>query len=324
LFSGIQLLRKELGYGSTFNGCKEFQKDYIDYLERNLERSKKIDFEIHIYHCQDCQEDLATFQDVMLNLPERMKDLHVPSCFIENVKNRLAEQVKHRKQQNKIRKQRVLIFLSIFALFIGIGYFSGLFSSFYYTWTEKNLELRAFLQHDLGERLNLEAKSDGVKIRIKGAIADDLKTLVFYEIEDTKEDNQYVMINGEGVLVENALEIMNNEIYPRNYPPDLKSNVNKEKKNIYQGKISLPPLKKNKGIIKLKITQLQKMIHNSSKRNDTMTNENMKPKFGKWNFKIPITKQPSIEYVLDKKIEVEGIPVRFDKLTIAPTATILQ
>jgi hypothetical protein len=47
-------------------------------------------------------------------------------------------------------------------------------------------------------------------------------------------------------------------------------------------------------------------------------------KTGEWNFKFPVTKQPSAEYALNKEIKVEGIPVRFDKVTIAPTATILQ
>ncbi|WP_156482423.1 sigma-70 family RNA polymerase sigma factor, partial [Neobacillus novalis] len=110
LFSGIQSLRKELGYG-PFNGCKEYQKDYIDYLERTLERSKRIDLEIHIYHCQDCQEDLATFQDVMLtmlNLTETIEDFHVPSDFMGNVKARLAEKEKQRQQKNKKRKRIAL------------------------------------------------------------------------------------------------------------------------------------------------------------------------------------------------------------------------
>jgi hypothetical protein len=45
---------------------------------------------------------------------------------------------------------------------------------------------------------------------------------------------------------------------------------------------------------------------------------------GEWNFEIPVTKNPSVEYSLDEETEVEGIPVRFDKLTIAPTATVLH
>ncbi|MEH7503794.1 DUF4179 domain-containing protein [Neobacillus drentensis] len=327
LFSGIQSLRKEMGYGSPFNGCKEYHKYYIDYLERTLDRPKKIDLEKHIYHCQDCQEDLATFQDVMLtmiNLTERIKDLHVPSDFMENVKDRLAEQEKRRQQKNKKRKRKRFVFAGVFVLLMGIGFFTGVFTNLYYTWIEDDQELRAFLQQDLGDRLNLEAESGGVKIKIKSAIADNVQTLVFYEIEDTNEDNQYVMNYNDGVMVENEYEIMSREANPRYYPPNLESDVNKEEKNVYQGKISLLPLSKDNGTIKLKITKLQKLIRDSSDRNRFMAYENMEYETGEWNFEIPVTKQPSIEYELDEEIEVEGIPVRFDKLTIAPTATMLQ
>ncbi|MGG1400108.1 sigma-70 family RNA polymerase sigma factor [Bacillus salipaludis] len=327
LFSGIQSLRKEMGYGLHIGGCKEYRKDYIDYLERTLERSKKIEFEIHIYHCQDCQEDLASFQDVMLtmlNLTEKMEDFHVPSDFIENVKAMLAE--KEKNKQLKIRKRMRLgmVLAGVFALLMGNEVVTGAFKSLYYTMTEKNQELRAFLQQGLGERLNLQAESDGVKIKIKSAISDEFQTLVFYEIEDTDEDNQYVMNIDEGVSVENQNEIMNGSANPRYYPPDLKSEVNIKGKNVYQGKISLPPISKDKGTIKLKITKLLKLIHDSSNRNRLRVSDNMEYKTGEWNFEVPVTKQRSVEYALDGEKEVEGIPVRFDKLTIAPTATILQ
>ncbi|MFJ5715999.1 sigma-70 family RNA polymerase sigma factor [Neobacillus sp. NPDC093127] len=325
LFSGIQSLRKELGSG-PFNGCKEFHKDYIDYLERALDRSKRIDFEIHIYHCQDCQEDLATFQDVMLtmiNLTETMEDFQVPPDFMENVKVRLAEKEKHRQQKKQKRKRMGIVFTSVIALLLGIGYFTGTFTNLYYTWTEDNQELRAFLQQGLGERLNLEAESGGIKIRIKSAIADEFQTLVFYEIEDTAADNQYVMDYHDGVSVKNEYEIMRRETFTKYYPPDLNLDVN-NKANVYQGKLGLLPLSTDNGTIKLKVTRLQKLIHNSPDRNAFRAGTEMEYEFGDWNFEIPVSKQPSIEYALDEETEIEGIKVRFDKLTIAPTATILK
>ncbi|MEH7546101.1 DUF4179 domain-containing protein [Neobacillus vireti] len=327
LFSGIQSIRKELGYGSTFNGCKEYHKDYIDYLERTLDRSKKIDLEIHIYHCQGCQKDLATFQDVMLtmlDLTETFQDLHVPSGFMENVKAKLAEEEKQRKQKNKKRKRKGLIFASLFALLMGIGYFTGVFTNLYYSWKEEDQQLSAFLQQGLGERLNLEAESNGVKIKIRGAIADDVQTIVFYEIEDTNKDNQYVINYDNGVNVENEYDIMSREGYQRYDPPNLESDVNTQEKNVYRGKISLLPLSKDNGTIKLQITKIQKLDRNSTDRNGYWADEKLETETGEWNFEIPVTKQPSVEYALDEKTEVEGIPVRFDKLTIAPTTTILQ
>jgi RNA polymerase sigma factor (sigma-70 family) len=327
LFSGIQSLRNEMGDGSLYKGCKEYQKDYIDYLERSLDRPKKIDLEKHIYHCQECQNDLATFQDVMLtlvNLTDRIEDLHVPSDFMENIKDRLAVKEKNRQQNNKKRIRKGLVLAGIFAILIGIEFFTGAFSKSYYTWTEEDQELRVFLEQDLGESLNLVAESNGVKIKIKSAIADEVQTLVFYEIEDTKEDNQYVMDAFDGVFVENDFEIMNTAAYPRYYPPDLEAAVNNEEKNVYQGRISLQPLTSDKGTIKLQITKLHKLIRDTSDQNGLVAYGGMESEKGKWNFEIPVTKQPSVEYALDEETIVEGIPVRFDKLIIAPTATVLQ
>jgi RNA polymerase sigma factor (sigma-70 family) len=327
LFSGIQSLRNEMGYGTTFNGCQEYHKNYLDYLERTLDRSKKIDLEVHVYHCQSCQEDLATFQDVMLtmvNLTEMIQDLHVPPGFMENVKDRLAKEEKTSQQKNKKRKRKGLVIASLFALVMGIGYFSGLFTNLYYSTTEEDQQLRTFLQHGLGERLNLEAESDGVKIKINGAIADDVQTILFYEIEDTKEDSQYVMHYQDGVYVVNEHKIMSSEAYIRYNRPNLESVVNKKVKNVYRGKISLPPLSKDDGTIKLWITKIQKLDRHSTDPNGYWVDEQMEYQTGKWNFEIPVTKQPSIEFALDKKQELEGIQVRFDKLTIAPTTTILQ
>jgi RNA polymerase sigma factor (sigma-70 family) len=327
LFSGIQILRKELGYGATFHGCKEYQKDYIDYLEGSMDRSAKIDLEVHIYHCQNCQEDLATFQEVMLtmiNLTEKLGDLHVPTGFMEKVKARLAVDEKRKQQKVKKRKRLGLIFAGVFAFVVGIGFFTGAFTNLYYTWTEEDLELRAFLQKDLGERLDLVAETNGVKIKIKSAIADDIQTLIFYEIEDTEEDNQYMMNFQDGVFVENDHEIMSNVGTPMYYPPDFESDVNKKEKNVFKGKMSLPPIKTETQTIKLKINRLQKMILNPSDPNDIRGYENPEYETGVWNFEIPVTKKTSTEFALDEQTEIEGVPVRFEKLTIAPTATILQ
>ncbi|SEM51187.1 RNA polymerase sigma factor, sigma-70 family [Mesobacillus persicus] len=323
LFAGIQSLRTEMGHGASFHGCKEYHKDYIEYLERTMDRARKIDLEIHIYHCPDCQEDLATFQDVLLtmqNLTERMEEFQVPVGFMENITDRLAEKEKHRQQKRNKRKKIGLIGVGVFAFILGIGFFTGVFTNLYYAWTEDDQQLVAFLQHDLGERLNLEAESDGVKINIKSVIADDVQTLVFYEIEDTTEDNQYSMDYHDGILVENEYEIMDLANYPRYSPPDLESDVNKEKKNVYHGKISLRPLVTENGTIHLKITKLQKLIRDAT----NVGAYGMENKTGEWSFEIPVTKQTSTEYVLDEETEVEGIAVRFDKLKIAPTATILE
>lgn len=327
LVSGIQSLRNKMRSASNFNGCKEYRKDYIDYIERAIDRPRKIEFEIHIYHCQQCQEDLASFQDVMLmmlSLTDQTDDLHVPPSLFGNVKDKLIEREDQKQLKNKKRKKMGFAFASVIVLLIGIAFYTGALTHLYYAWTEENPEVRTFLQQGLGQRLNLEVENEGVKVKIKSVIADDLQTLVFYEIEDTNEDNQYLLSYGDGIYVLNEYEIMDNRSYPPYYPPDLKSEINNREKNVFQGKMSLLPLKTENGTIELKITELQKLIRDSSGRYGYGDYENKENKIGEWSFEIPVSKKPSIKFALNEVVEVEGVPVRFDKLTIAPTATVLQ
>ncbi|RBP95404.1 RNA polymerase sigma factor (sigma-70 family) [Cytobacillus firmus] len=319
LFSGLQSLRNGMGYGEHYHGCIEYKKIYMDYLKRNLERPAKIDFEMHIYHCQDCQEDLAALQEVMVSFTEAIEKFSVPEGFMGNIKERVAQRESLIQQKKNKRKRNGFIAASIFVLAILAGGITGVFSKLYYTWTEENQELRAFLQEDVGERLNLEAESDGVKIKIKSAIADDVQTLIFYEIEDTNGNNQFLINYDDSVYIEDKRKIMNDYTHQRYYPPDFESELNNKKKNTYHGKISLPPLKEDKGTIKLKINNVMKIIRKTS---DSYMSMEQKP--GEWNFEIPLTKQPSTEYALDENIEIEGVPVRLDKLILAPSATILQ
>ncbi|MCM3527801.1 DUF4179 domain-containing protein [Cytobacillus oceanisediminis] len=319
LLSGLQSLRNGMGYGEHYHGCNEYQKLYVDYLERNLERPAKIDFEMHIYHCQDCQEDLAALQEVMVGFTEAIEKFRVPDGFIGNIKERVAQRERHIQQKNNKRKRNGIIAASIFVLAIFAGIFSGVFSKLYYTWTEENQELRAFLQEDVGERLNLEAESGGVKIKIKSVISDKVQTLIFYEVEDINQNGQYMINNDDGIFIEDEGKIMMANTYPRYFPPDIESNLNKKEKNTYHGKLSLPPLKEDKSTIKLKINKVMKLLRDPS--DSFMSTEH---KTGEWNFEIPVKKQPSAEYTLDEDIEIEGVPVRLDKLILAPTATILQ
>ncbi|WP_079504706.1 DUF4179 domain-containing protein [Mesobacillus jeotgali] len=323
LFSGVKSVRNQL-YASDYNGCKDFQKNYIDYLEKSMDRPAKIEFEKHLYNCRECQEDLASFQEVAmtrLNFADDANDLRVPPHFMENIRKRLAVKEEHQQQIKKKRRKRALIFSSAFAFIIMIGFITGAFPKAYYAWTEDDVHLRAFLQEGFGQRLNLEAESNGVVVKIKGVVADDFQTLVFYEIRDLNEDKRYVMNFEDGVFVENQNDIMKRDSYPRYSIPDVEAEMNKNQKNVFYGKVALWPLEENQGVIKLRITKLQELTGEPNMlyglRGDAY-------KTGNWTFEFPAAKQPSTEYALNEQKEIEGIPIRFEKLTIAPTATVLQ
>lgn len=323
LFSGIRSVRNQLD-GSDYHGCEKFQKHYIDYLEKSMERPAKIEFEIHLYNCRECQEDLASFQEVAmtrLNHIEGDHDLTVHPQLMENVKKRLSDQKEHRQLKFKIRKKWALGFASAFAFIMAIGFITGAFPKVYYAWTEDDVHLRAFLQEGFGQRLNLEAESDGVKVKIKGVVADDIQTLVFYEIHDMEEDKQYFMTFEDGLAVVNEFDIMKRETYPRYSIPDVEAEMNKKEKNVFYGKVALRPLEEDQGDIKLRITKIQRLTDNPSLAFGFTSGDY---KTGEWSFEFPVTKQPSMEYEINEQRELEGVAVRLEKLIVAPTATQLQ
>ncbi|MGE6753934.1 DUF4179 domain-containing protein [Rossellomorea sp. NPDC071047] len=322
VFSGVRKLRGELGHGS-FEGCREFHEHYLEYLGRTMDRPEKVEFEMHIYHCQDCQEDLATFQEVVLNLAGMTDAIEIPAGFIERVKSKVGEREARRQRKKKKRKSVWLAFAGVFAMVVSIGFVTGGFSSLYYAWTEEDEQLRAILQHDLGERLNLESESNGVKITIKSVVADDVQTLVFYEVEDTKKDNRYMMNAHEGVHIDNEYDVMRRDVQHMYYsPPVDQDEIQNEEKNVYKGTMSLLPVSVDSGTIKLNVARLMQLDQDT--RKGEYFSKELRFAEGDWSFDIPFTKQASRVHKLDKEIDIDGIPVRLDKLTIAPTTTLLQ
>jgi RNA polymerase sigma factor (sigma-70 family) len=330
LFSGIQSLKEEMGYHTYLESCKEYHKHYIDYLGRTLNRPKKVEFEIHIYHCRGCHEELSFFQDIMLTLTEVTDAFSVPSSFMERVKGKVIETEKRRQDRKKKRKLMGITFASTLALIIFTGFITNGFTNIYYSWVDwrnqEDEQLRAFFKSELGERLNMEEVSSGVKVKIKSAIADEVQTLIYYEIEDTNEENRYMMNFYDGVKVENDYEIMNLAAHSVYSPPMEQLELKNEEKNVYRGKISLPPILPDSGTIELKLTHLQKLVQDPESPTGfkAVPYEEMEYIEGDWSFDIPVTKQPSIVHELDKETKVDGIPIRLDKLIIAPTATLLQ
>ncbi|MFC5731748.1 DUF4179 domain-containing protein [Cytobacillus gottheilii] len=318
LATGIQSIRETIGDGPEFQGCQEFIPHYLTYLNRAMERSEKIDFEIHLYHCQNCQEDLATFQEVTLMLADLPKK-QMPAAIWRRIKESVEETEKQRQQKRKKRRRFGLITASVFTVLIALGFITGIFASTYYALSEGDPELRYYLQENLGERLSLVAEDNGIKIKIKSVIADEYQTLVYYEIEDLEEENQYMMIYEDGVTVENEYQSLNSMIYPRYFMPDMESDLNKREKNVYHGKLSLRPLVKDSATINLNIRSLHQVTEEGS-----INYEYTQAAKGEWEFELPLTKQPSTEYTLDGSAEIDGTEVTFNTLTYAPTSTVLQ
>ncbi|MEI5905567.1 DUF4179 domain-containing protein [Bacillus spongiae] len=325
LFTGIRLLQKE-----SPKSCIDVHGKFIDYLGRSLPRAEKIELEIHLQTCEGCRHELAAFQDTILSLSSKTDDIQIPASLIENIKNKVTE-TERRKEKLKRKKTKWMVVASSFAcLLIFLGFVTNGFTSVYYAWEDWQQQedelLREYYKSGLGERLNLEKESNGVKVTIKSAIADEFQTLIYYEIEDTTGENQYVVPHyDDGVTIENEQEIMNTnvlKIFPPNHFEEIEKNQNK---NVYNGIISLYPIISDNETLELRLTQLMKVVQ-SSNAVEAWRNTYEESEFtqGDWRFDIPVKKHSSIAHELDIETEINGIPFTFDTLTIAPTVTLLD
>ncbi|MFS0823340.1 DUF4179 domain-containing protein [Bacillus sp. 1P02SD] len=311
----------------NLSGSKEahYQDKFIDYLSRTLERPEKIELEIHLHTCQSCQQSLAGFQNAINSLIKTAEAIEVPGEFLDPVITALRKI--EEEKRNKKKKRTTIgggIAFSILLLLL-IGYATNAFTYMYYSWLDwRDLEdeqLLNYLKRGIGEPLDLVQESNGIKVTIKSAIADEFQTLIYYEVENLGEDEQYGINLWDGVYVENEFETFDQQGYTVNQLPvqPLESDG-----TIFKGTLSLLPVTSEAKSIKLNISKLQKI--GEDPKNPVWMASNGESSFssGKWNFEIPVKKQESIEYPIDEKITIDNVPIEFNKVIMAPTVTVLQ
>nr|WP_239454262.1 DUF4179 domain-containing protein [Bacillus suaedaesalsae] len=250
---------------------------------------------------------------------------------MNDVTNRVQETERGiREEKRRVQKKRTkvsVVLASIVTLAIVVGFVTNGFSYFYYSWLEwrqlEDEEMLTYLKNGVGERLNIESEHNGIKITFKTAVSDDYQTLIFYDIE-AADDKKYAISQFDGMSVENDYEIFNmNTNYM--YSPTKLQSIDKGE-NVFSGVLSLSPLVKESGIINLKLSKLLEVIEDPDNKEGTMIDTFQENRLidGEWSFTIPVTKEASIEYELSNEMELDGFPIIMEKITFAPTTTLLQ
>ncbi|RIW28741.1 DUF4179 domain-containing protein [Bacillus salacetis] len=327
LSRGIGTLSKELNEDVVLEGCAEYKDRFIEYLGKMLNRREKIDLEIHIYHCQACRKNLSIFQEIIFSLERSMDELMIPPEFMVKVNEKVAAHERMKREKSKKRSRMGLTAAGLLTFMICTGFVTGGFTSIYYSWMgwtqQEDQEILSYYKEGISEPLNLEQESNGVKVKIKTAVADDIQTLIYYEVESMNDENQYFINMPDGARIENEYELLDQQADQLFYNPYEQGLSNDENGKVFKGKISLAPITKDSGTIELSLMRLQEAI------NDQENQTNFKyyqQEFveGKWDFDIPVTKHESTVYEINKETEIEGVPFRIDKLKLAPSATILE
>jgi hypothetical protein len=310
--------------------CHEVQEQIIDYFEGNLDETSKKRIEHHLHECVGCQAEMKELQQVIASLESEGERIQVPDDFMRNVRNKVA---KSQGSRQKSYKQRAMIGLAatlFLTVFVGTAVATNSFASVIDWWKDlsnkQDEQMQGYVQQGLGEKLNLAAESNGVKVTITSVVSDDIQTLIYYEIDDRNKENKYMINYTDGLKIANQDQDWNNADDQSHSPVTNHLSLYSEKDHVFKGRIGIAPMSADKGTIRLELSKLDKVTNTPG---DSDTSQNVsggKKEFlnGDWHFDIPVKKHPSIVHNIHVESEIDGNPIIFEKLTIAPTITVLS
>ena len=301
--------------------CKHVQEQIIDYLDGILNEDERSRFDLHVSGCELCKEELLKCEEIINSLEDENESISIPHDFMGNVRQAVANTQKNKRKTFQ-RPAIVGIVAALFlTLFVGTAVATKGFTSFTEWWRDfgdkKNEQMENYVQHGLGDNVNVEAESNGVNITVTSVVADDIQTLIYYEIEDNHKENKYMVDFPNGIQIVNQDELLRSE-----KPINSHLGLFSEQSNIYKGRLGIAPLSENEGTIKLHLTKIQKAIEMET--GVSTLNDEIEYMEGDWHFEIPVKKNPSIVHEFNVETEIEGNPIIFEKLTVAPTITVLS
>lgn len=304
--------------------CNEIQGQLIDYTEGALNDSDNETIKQHIENCDECKAELGKLQQIIDILEKETDSILVPNYFMSNVRKKVEKSKENKKKKYRRRLTSGLVASLLLTISVGTAVATNGFSTFFDMWrdaSDNEIEkIEQLAVEGLAEQVNLEAVSNDVKVKITAVAADNIQTLIYYEVEDLKKENKYDIDIWEGsefTLKEPAWYVK---------PAESSKGLYSEDKHIYKGNIGMIPLNTDEGVLKINIKKLEKM---QGAPGDEETPEHFLAGSGdylegNWQFELPVKKHQAIEYELNKKTEIDGTIVYFDKLIIAPTVTKLS
>ncbi len=310
--------------------CNDTQELLMDYLEGNLDKMARKEFELHLNECKSCEKELKDFQQTIVVLESESDAIQIPDDFMGNVRQAVTDTQKSRRKIYQRPAVMGLVAALFLTLFVGTAVATNSFANFMEWWKDfgnkQDERMQDYVQHGLGDSLNLVADSNGVKVTITSVVADDIQTLIYYEIEDQQKENKYMINYTDGLQIANQDELWSRKDEPFYSPVNNHLNIYSESSHVYKGRLGTAPLSVNEGTIQLELSKLQRVIDvpGHEEASQRLTTENIEFIEGDWHFDIPVKKHPAIVHELQVETEIDGNPVIFEKLTIAPTITVLS
>ncbi|MDQ0272854.1 DUF4179 domain-containing protein [Cytobacillus purgationiresistens] len=299
--------------------CEQYEEWLPAYIECDLSKEEELLLEEHLKNCESCKQELSFFQEIIGEIKVENNDIRVPRDFMTNVRKKVTKTTKGKKRKTRLAAFSGAVASIILVASVGTVVANDGLKSFMDWWkdnsTSENEQVERLVQSGLSDEVNIEAISNGVKMKITNVAADDIQTFIYYEVEDLEGENRYM------VDISSGLEVLRKDKKWFAHGAFSSLSLYSEENNVYKGRIALKPVD---GLINLRINKLDKFNPIQDEKNDRTDLKDTEYIEGDWQFEIPVKKHAAIEYKLNKEVEVEGNQVVFNKLVIAPTVTTLS
>ncbi|WP_280771957.1 DUF4179 domain-containing protein [Salipaludibacillus daqingensis] len=308
--------------------CETCQWQLMEVLDETLDETNRNQVLAHVKTCPLCRKELEELKEVHGILIRTNDEVEVPTGWL----SRLEENVNERagfKTTGRVKRWWAGVVAALFSFLLVATAFAtdGFrdFSTFWQDVTESDLEARdRVIEAGYGERLNESVEHNGVRLTITDVIADEIQTVVYYEVKDLEGDRQLSPVFSEGIHIKNEDEIWPSQ---EEYDNSLGSHVNlyEEEEGFNQGKITFGPIETEKASMDLLLTKLEFLPEegttNEESSIDPYSYESEEVE-GEWSFEVSLTKHPLRTYDLDGEIyEVNGHRFKFQELLIGPTTS---
>ncbi|WP_027624342.1 DUF4179 domain-containing protein [Clostridium lundense] len=289
--------------------CEKIKDLFIDYIDGTLDEEAKLLIQNHINSCTNCKNELYKLQQIHTSLKKSSNKIIANENFIDNIKNKIDKSsVVNRKKIKRFRVALIaciILTLSIFTVIASEDGFIELIKA-----VTKVESLNKNVEKGYGDIINSSSIDKNIKVTVKYAVADDLGTAIFYEIEDLDKNKKYTMeLNKESFDVNKywTTDVIDAS---DNFPTSSLFNLYNEKNNISSEKLALPAIKSSEEEINLKINKL-------------ISKDDKKEISGNWSFNFKVKKHPIKTYTINKEVNIDGYNIKFTTIKIAPTKTLL-
>lgn len=296
--------------------CDLIKEKLIDYIDGNLSEKEREEIKIHLDNCQDCKNEYKELKETIFYLQEKGNKIKINEVINLNPK--------HSKKLKKKGFKRTLLIASLITIFIAFTAFGSEMFDYIAMWREDSIERTMawdeLVDNGLGQKLDIVAEDNGIRVTAEGVIADDLNTLILLKVEDLNGDIKY----GEFPMLDNRIftakpiEISGDiKTHHEDFLPIVSSStLYQDEEGVVKIMLITDSMNKDHGFINLKIRDFMS-IENENE-------ESIKSVSGNWDMKIEAKKLESYKYPIDKEILLDGNKVRINNIIIAPTETNLE